>query len=410
MLRKIAMSIVLSLPVLVMAADSVQIKSDYPDKYIVEKGDTLWDISARFLMQPWLWPDIWKGNPQIENPHLIYPGDIVYLSYVDGKPFLNVETGAGGQKQIVSGRNVKLIPSTRAFERDSAIPAIPIDAIKHFLSHPKLVQQEQMESLPYIVSSYEEHLVASTGNKVYVRGLEDENTTTYSLYRQGEPYVSTKMEDGEEVEIVLGHEALYIGQVEVQKFGDPASAIVTSVNREIKKGDRLIPVRENQSRGDIIPQVPYREVDGQVISVVDGVTEAGQYQVLVLNVGENDGLESGNVLGVYQKGPVVADEIASLIEAKKEDERRIDIDEGQNNALALAIEDVANGIRDAKRSFDRTALAGYMGRPQSKPQMVTLPDEYAGVILIFKTYEQLSYALVMENSAPIHIKDSVKNL
>lgn len=129
----------------VATADSVTLKANYPDRYIVQKGDTLWDISGRFLNEPWLWPQVWEANPQIENPHLIYPGDEITLRYRDGRPVVMVG------RRVPSG-TVRLSPQVRALELDTAIPTIPIDIIQQFLSRPRVVTESQIDDAPYIVS------------------------------------------------------------------------------------------------------------------------------------------------------------------------------------------------------------------------------------------------------------------
>jgi len=181
-LNKILISSVILLLTLGVRADELTVNPDHPGKYTVVKGDTLWDISARFLEQPWRWPEIWGVNPQISNPNLIFPGDIVSLSYQDGQPVLNLQR-AGGQQ--VSGRNVKLSPTIRSSDNSEAIQTIPIDAIQQFLERPIVLNENEIDQWPYVVSSYDEHLIATTGNTIYVRGIpKDSNISRYSIYRK----------------------------------------------------------------------------------------------------------------------------------------------------------------------------------------------------------------------------------
>ncbi|MBI4005137.1 MAG: LysM peptidoglycan-binding domain-containing protein [Gammaproteobacteria bacterium] len=400
------------------------VNPDHPDKYVVQKGDTLWDISGKFLQQPWLWPEVWRANPQIIDPHLIYPGDIISLTYEDGKPILALERGG----RTISGRNVRLSPTVRSYEKEEAIPTIPVDAIKQFLTRPLVVSEKEMETWPYIVSSYDEHLVAGSGNKIYVRGLPDESTAKrYAIYRKGKPYfkgetyltnyreggsfsyssyTSSKQDD----ENILGYEALYVGDAIIEKPGDPASAIVALSNREVLNGDRLAEESETDISTNFIPTSPDHEVNGNIISVIDGVTEIGQYQVVVLDLGTSDGMEVGNVVGVFKSGKIVKDYVATAIKAKEEDARRLKFEHEDTSAVDRAVSNIANDIRDTKRAFDRTDLAGYLGRPNTIPEKVELPEEYAGVLMVFRTFEKVSYALVMEAISPIHIYDSVRNL
>lgn len=264
MLNKILISFAIFTLVISVSADELTINPENPGTYTVVKGDTLWDISARFLEQPWRWSEIWGVNPQIENPHLIYPGDVVSLSYQDGKPVLSVNQGTG---QVVSGRNVKLSPSIRSEDNAEAIPVIPLDAIQQFLERPIVLDENEMDQWPYVVSSYDEHLIATTGNTIYIRGIaEDSDATQYSIYRKGPAYINPKKDDDGEDE-VLGYEAIYIGDATLQSKGDPASAVVTIVDREVLIGDRLIPQSDEDISTEFTPGSTIREVEGNILSV-----------------------------------------------------------------------------------------------------------------------------------------------
>ncbi len=368
-------------------AQSPAVKSDHPDRYTVVKGDTLWDISARFLREPWRWPEIWEVNPQIDNPHLIYPGDVVHLTYRDGRPVLSVNrdgrTGTGGS------RTVKLSPEIRSSASDRAIPSIPVEYIRPFLSQQRVVSENEMDDWPYVVSSYDQRLVAATGNKIYVRGLDEAETATdYSIYRQGPAYVlPSDADDYDRAPVVqskynyreiegeiLGYQALYVGEAEVVRSGDPASAIITESEREIRVGDRLVPQTEQSGLGgDFIPSEPDESIDGRIVSVIDGVSEIGNYQVVVIYAGTNPGLESGNVMAVYQSAEVVRDKVPARTASRK------------------------------------NPYLEYFGAPKTRGERVVLPEEFAGVIVVFRTFEKVSYALVMDTERPIHIYDTVTN-
>ena len=377
-------------------ADTVTLNPDHPDEYVVQKGDTLWDISAQFLQEPWLWPNIWKGNPQIENPHLIYPGDVISLTYKDGQPVLSVN----GSGVVSNGRNVKLSPAVRSYERDDAIQPIPVDAIQQFLSRPRIVTDEEMADWPYVVSSYDEHLISGAGNKLYVRGLPEDSTgNRYGLYRKGPAYINPRKDKDD----ILGYEAIYLGDVVIEKMGDPASAIVTLSKREILGGDRLVAESDEDAKNEYLPNMPIRDIDANILSVIDGVAQIGQYQVVVVDAGDDDGIEVGDVLGVFQSGKIVKDEVASEIKFREEN-KKIEIDPDES------IGGIIDGFRNFKKAFDKTALAGYLGRPNSEPVFIELPAEYAGVLMIFRTFERVSYALVMKTVSPIHVLDSVRNL
>jgi len=408
MLNKIILTVAILFAAQCALADAIAINPDHPDKYVVVKGDTLWDISARFLTEPWRWPEIWRDNPQIENPHLIYPGDVISLTYENGQPMLTVQRGGSGQR--VSGRNVKLSPEVRVYDKEEAIPSIPIDAIQQFLKRPRILSKDEMDTWPYVVSSYDQHLIATTGNKIYVRGLpEDSEDQRFSIYRKGEAYRNPRKDKDE----ILGYEAIYVGDAVLEKEGDPASAIVTVVDREIIAGDRLAVQSDDELNTAFIPSPPYREVEGNILSVYDGISQIGTHQIVVFDIGEEDGIETGNVLGVYQSGVVVKDKTAAIIKQKKEDEkleklRQEDKYSENESALGGALEDLFDGLLYAKRTFDRKFP--YFSNRQAKAEEVTLPEEKAGVVMVFKTFDKLSYGIIMETTGPIHVLDTVKNL
>ena len=370
MLNKISIILVLILGAALPAgADEVQVNPDSPERYVVQKGDTLWDIAGRFLTEPWRWPEIWKANPQIADPHLIYPGDVIALSTEDGAPVLTVERGDDSGIATVpssSGRTVKLSPEVRSHPRGDAIPSIPIDAIKQFLSRPLVVTEAEIDGWPYVVSSYDQHLVAGKGSRIYVRGLPEGSSKRYSIYRKGPNYQSGSGRD-------LGFEALYVGEALVEKFGDPSTLTVTESTREVLDGDRLTPQSSDDVSSDFIPRPPAGAVEGSIISVIDGLSEIGQYQVVVLDVGRNQGIEVGNYLGVFQSGKMVTD--------------RVPASQEQINPFLE-----------------------YVGSMKSKGELIQLPEEYAAVIMVFRTFDQVAYALVMEARASLSLNDTVRNL
>ena len=343
-------------------ADTIEINPENPGEYIVQKGDTLWGIAGRFLTEPWRWPEIWQDNPQIEDPHLIYPGDVIRLSFdADGLPMLTVDRdGVEEVEMAPESREVKLSPAIRSYDRADAIPAIPIDAIQHFLSRPQIVADGEMATWPYVLSSYEEHLIAATGNKIYIGDLpEGAAGKRYAIYRQGPAY---KTKSGQ----VLGYEALYVAEALIERDGGPATAVIIRADREVLNGDRLaLPTKEGVNT-DFIPRRPPRPVQGHIISVVDGLSQIGQYQVVVLDIGQANGLEVGNVLGVYQSGGVVRDNIGG----------------GRGNQSGS-------------------------GLVQSLGEEVNLPTEYVGVLMVFRTFGKVSYALVMEANVPLRLYDEV---
>jgi len=322
------------------AQSDVALNPAHPDRYVVVRGDTLWDISARFLRDPWRWPGVWYVNPQIQNPHLIYPGDIIVLSYVDGKLRLSLERGS----------LVKLSPEVRSSPLDDAIPVIPLDAINQFLTRPYVIEDDELDSKPYMVSFGREHLMGSTDNKAYVRAIESDEEVRFDVVRPGDPYKDA--DTGE----VLGYEAQYVGNAELQRTGDPATVLVTSVEMEVNLGDRLIPVTEDVAMDTFYPKPPSRPTSGSIISVLNGVREIGQFNVVVLDRGEKDGLAVGDVLTINQRGRKIRDLVKWV-----------------------------DNVRDH----------------------VTLPDEPAGTLMVFRTFSRVSFGLVMRSSRGIHVGDRV---
>lgn len=329
--------VLLSLPMLAKA--DVALNPDHPQRYVVVKGDTLWDISGLFLKYPWHWPDIWHVNPQIENPHLIYPGDVLTLVYRDGKPVLELTRGPV---------TYKMSPEMRETALQQAIPTIPLDALRPFLSRPNVVGADVLERAPYVVAGSEERLISGAGDKVYVRGINADEGKHYSLFRGDKVYKDPATAE------ILGYEAIYVADAYLSVIADISTAELRETSREVLIGDRLLPVVDEQYEANFYPHLPAEGFEGSIISVFDGVSQVGQYQVVVLNRGEREGLEVGHALSVYQAGDVVRD-IVSI---------------------------------DPKDS-------------------VTLPDEYAGIALVFKTFEKVSYAIVMKANRAIHVGDKV---
>ncbi|MFT5394024.1 MAG: hypothetical protein ACI8PT_004230 [Gammaproteobacteria bacterium] len=364
-------------------------KANRPDVYTVNKGDTLWDISARFLNEPWLWPEIWQANPQIKNPHLIYPGDEVSLVFEGGRPRLRVRR---------YGRpTVKLSPSVRVVSRGATgIPGIPIDAISQFLSRPRVLGEDVLDTAPYIVSVGKEHLIAGTGFRVYARGPGLASASRFSVFRQGSTYIDPESKE------VLGYEALHLGDAVMDRPGDPATLRLVQSHREILAGDRLLPVEEEVFDQMMLPKEPAQKVDGSIIEVVEGVTQIGQYQIVVLNVGDKNGIGRGHVLSVWQKGATVVDKLhRDPHEGISTPESLIENDAAQQGGLDGLTTAADRVVRDIQRSIHDVI--------DDNTHRVTLPSERAGTIMVFRAFERISYALVMDAERPMHVLDRVAN-
>jgi LysM repeat protein len=329
-------------------APRVQLAENAPDSYVVKRGDTLWGIAQTFLRDPWYWPEIWQVNPQVQNPHLIYPGDTLHLVYVEGQPRLLLERG----------NEVRVSPRLRSEPHEAPIKTIPFQAVASFMSKPSAISEEQIRAAGYVLSSRDEHEAISEGNTVYVRGLNRADVgMRYSIVHVGDA-----LRDPDD-NSVLGYNGIYTGSGRVTRTGDPTSMILTDSARESEPGDKVLP-----SNGDValnfLPSPPRKAVNGRIMAVSDGVTTIGQYQVVVINRGARDGLVPGNVLAVFNAGKVIADQ--------------------------------------EKHGF----LAG---SNKVFGEKVRLPDERTGTFMVFKTYDRLSYGLIMEAKDIIQVLDRVSN-
>ncbi|MEM7000489.1 MAG: LysM peptidoglycan-binding domain-containing protein [Pseudomonadota bacterium] len=328
------------------------LRADHPDVYTVVKGDTLWDISGEFLSRPWLWPEIWQINPQIENPHLIYPGDEIALVFVDGQPRLSLRRGDAGRTVRMSPGNAETLqPKIRAVPLETAIPAISLDAIQGFLVQNRVVEPTLLDAAPYVLDGEGERLILGAGDRVYVRGsLVD--SEAYNIVREGPLYVDPETRE------VLGQEATYIGlgQATAQSSDNGveiATLRVTSTREEVQIGDRVLPTEERRLDATFFPSSPNEDIRGFIISVFGGVTQVGQYDVVVVNRGIRDSLKVGDVLSIHRRGALARDRIAK--------------------------------------------------------ETVRLPSERAGLLMVFRTFEKLSYALVLNTERPLAVGDEVRN-
>jgi hypothetical protein len=319
----------------------------HPESYVVQQGDTLWDIASMFLRDPWYWPEIWQINPQVENPHLIFPGDILSLAYLDdGRPVVQLERGP----QVAQGGGgvERLSPRVRSQPLEEAISTIPYETIAAFLSRPRVIEEDQIDELPYIVA-HREGLIGSAGRDVYVRGTDAPTGAVFNVVERGEELVDPDTKD------VLGYQGIYVGQGRLDRTGDPGTLRMLETEREAVVGNYLMTEEDVQAL-NFLPRSPDRQVDGRIISVLSGGSLIGQYDVVVINRGTESGLEPGHVLRAFQAGRT---------------------------------------IRDTQR--------GSIG------QKVQLPDEPAGTMMVFRTGERLSYALVMEATTAISLLDHVRN-
>ncbi len=310
---------------------------DHPDEYTVQVDDTLWDIAETFLKDPWYWPEIWYINPDIVNPHLIYPGDVLGLIYVEGRQMV----------APIRASTYRLSPEARATPLSEAVTSVAYEDIAAFLTTGGVLQKDQVNELPYLLASRGDHLIASAGNTVYIRrNASDELGQRFSIVKVGEEMIDP------DTNKVVGYQAIVVGSGTLRRGGDPATLAITESTMEAKQGDLLIPL-DNQLPLNFFPKAPSTNIDGRIISVVGGVSQIGQYMVVVMNRGTSDGLVVGDVLTVFQDGPEVVDHVSG-------------------------------------------------GK-------VKLPDEAAGTVMVFKTFDDISYGLVMEATRAIHNYDHIRN-
>jgi LysM domain len=328
-------------------APTVQlIRPDAPMNYTVKRGDTLWDIAAVFLKDPWFWPEIWQINPQVANPHLIYPGDVLSLAY-----------GANGDAHVSVSQysGARLAPRLRSEGLDGPIDEIPFAAISAFLSKPSVLTKEQALAAPHIIAFRDEHMIGGTGHEIYAEGLNAPLNQRFVVMHVGDPIRDINSRE------IVGYQAAYVATAVVNNPGEVSKAVLTEGAREALIGDRLISL-EGETPLNFQPHAPTTNIDGQIIAVADGAEQIGQYQVVILNRGSNHGLAPGSVLAIDQQGAVVEDKFAK---------------------------------------------APWGTKPFGKK--VRLPYERAGTLIVFKVFDRISYGLVIGARGPMQVADRVYN-
>jgi hypothetical protein len=347
-------------------ADDIPIKPNHPDQYTVVRHDTLWDISGKFLQHPWQWPQLWGTNPQIKNPDLIYPGDTIYFSMVNGKPRLSLtrnplqaqlattcilkeEDFKNGRKDFSLTKDGKLKPCIRESDIEQPIKLIPYHDIAKYLSSPKIVGENELSNAPYIVDIANKHIIAGAGDHIYVRAINEPTSAEYMVYRSGDTFIDADTKE------ILGYEARYIAHATLEQVGDPATLAITESDSEIRMGDRVMPYVEDEVSLNYFARPPQQPIRGSIISVLGGVSQIGTRNVVVIDKGARDGLLPGHELDIYQNGGISRDPYSAV-----------------------------------------------------KSDTVRLPDEKAGMLMVFRTFDRVSYALVMEAQGALHVLDRVQ--
>jgi len=354
-------------PRTIATGSGIPLSADAPDRYTVKKGDTLWDIAKVFLRDPWYWPEIWYVNPQVKNPHLIYPGDVLALVSIDGRLQVSVaERGSEGAAAeeaaesgavtgpMRSGSGTRLSPSVRSQPITAAVTAIPYSAIAAFLGKPGLLTKEQVKSGPYIVGVRDSHLIGGEDHDLYARGIRNAaEGSRYNIVHVDEPLRDPQSHK------VLGYRSIFVGTGTVTAPGTVAKLRANTTVREALRGDKVF-AEDLSIALDFIPHPVADNMQGAIMAV-DGVYMAGKYNVVALNRGNKQGLEPGHVLAINQKGETVTDRYK-------------------------------NGGKQSYWSIGKK---------------VKLPNERVGLVMVFKTYERMSYGLIMEATHPVRVGDLV---
>lgn len=350
-----------------VTADVLQVRPDAPATYVVKPGDTLWDISGLYLNQPWRWPELWQMNPQVDNPHLIYPGDVLSLTFdSEGRPRLGLS----------SKRAMRLTPQGRTIHKNpDAIATLPLGIIRPFLSYDQAMSQQQIDALPYILGSNSAAKSANETNTLYVKGELVEGAA-YAVYRPGRAYVDP--DSGE----VLGYETRLIATTRAFRPGqtgsegtsfEPAALRVLSVTREIRQGDKVIPAYDQQALpAQFVMTKPEQAVSGKIIASSSDLREFARMDVVVLNLGQ-DALRAGHMLGIYRQSPTVVDA----------------------GGKPVYLED-ASRLQKVMRDFGGEVLE--------------MPKEKVGELMVFKTSDNVSFAVVTQTDKPIRVGDIITNL
>ncbi|MDQ3205398.1 MAG: LysM peptidoglycan-binding domain-containing protein [Pseudomonadota bacterium] len=372
-IRAVATAALLTIATFAVAA---QMRAEHPDTYVVKRGDTLWDIAGRFLERPWLWPEIWQANPQIANPHLIYPGDVISLAY------LNRVTAQPGPRD------------------EAPINAIPLSDIEPFLKDLRVV--EEFEQLPYVVGLEEDRLRGAQGQVAYIKGLAGAQPgQRYAVVRPTQRY--TRLDRTQCCDIMratdldfrgrrtldfdamwtdvlvpdngrelLGYELMQLtsGTISRGEVGgvEASTLVIDEAGREVRVGDRLIPVEAQPYDLQFIPHPPKQEFDygrARVIAVADTLSYGGPRDVVALSVGARDGIDNGTVLSTWRVG-------------------------------STAVDRVKTGIERGEETIGRASK-------------VRLPDEFAGHVMVFRTFDKVSYGLVMDSIRPTKVGHELKH-
>lgn len=362
------------------AADDVQLRPDHPDRYVVVKGDTLWGIASKFLQDPWKWPEVWNMNrEQIKNPHRIYPGDVVVLDTSSGEPQLSLL-----RETVTLEPGVIIEPLEK-----EAVPAISPNIIEPFLSQPLIIEKDALDDAPTIIAGPDERVALSPGVKIYISEIEEGSSLIWHIYRPNKALVDPETQE------MLGIEALYLGDARITQYGEPASAVISRAKEEIFTKDKLVAATDTLQTS-FIPHAPAIDIQGRIMTIYGGVAEAGAKTIVSLNRGTLDGLEVGHVLSINRAG-----EYISKDPKKKTSEEKFPMEEYRYRDID-PLDPKANIPEEKPEKKDAE------DDPANNPNLVKLPDERIGLLMVFRTFDHVSYGLIMQAAEPVNVLDIVK--
>lgn len=391
----VSLAMLLAMPAL---ADTLQLQDNAPEKYVVVKGDTLWDISARFLKSPWRWPEIWNLNrEEVKNPHWIYPGDLIVLDRSGAEPRLILVKGAASGLPTV-----KLSPGVRASEiGGGAIPTIPIRVIHPFLAQPRVVSAGEFDTAPFILGSNTERVILGSGDDAFATGGKP-GVTRWSVLRPGK-----ELSDPETGEI-LGYEVEYLGDARTLVEGAPQKIRITQSAREIMPRDILVEA-DDSTTFEYMPRAPEQPIQGRIISAYGGMTDSGRFQTVVINRGAQHGLEPGHVLAVYREGQAVT-------LSRDEQERMawvVDKTSAVPEGGAWLYSDVRCLKQDSKVTYNQSVNMQSAFRntclDNRNENAIKLPDAHSGLVMVYRVFDKVAYALIMQSDGPVYLLDTVRN-
>lgn len=348
MVRIISALILAVTAVCATAEEPLTLVDNPPDRHIVVPGDTLWGISGKFLKQPWRWPEIWQMNKdEIKNPHWIYPGDIVILDLSGATPRLRKgkSIASGTSGRTTTG---KAQPQIYSEAVQQVVPSIPANIIEPYLSQPLIIEPGAHDDIARIVATQEDRMMMGNGDTAFASGIPDTSVINWNVFRPGKPLRDP------ETGRVIAHEAFFLGNAKLVQPGEPATLRIVLAKEEIMRGDRLLPAPPT----DIISYVPHRpeqDVAARIVGIYGGLNEGGGGSVVSLNRGKDEGLEVGHVLALFR------------------------------HRVSLSID--TDGRRTA----------------------TPIPEERYALAFVFRTFNHIAYALVVESSKSVIVGDSARN-